>query len=233
MFDKCDHLVFAVKAIQKTDKEFWVVYNSLDRILGTINVVIGNETTAVPGVTLNLETDILNGDLDQGYIIKPLFNTFAVSHKGSKIVASSCGNIGHTDKFVFFSNDSTARQEYYTNVLRMWDLSDAHADWISDKSCSPVPLVEINPVLAKLLNPDPLPSEKCGDPEGYLVAAIEFSQNDRFVAMILITKDYGQTYSTFMSICDSETLQPLWTMNSVVGYNCPNLPNRGGIILSH
>ena len=237
----CDHPVTALKAFKPAQKggEMWVVYSSMDRFIRTVHVTslgaASGSGTAPPkasrGVTFSLETEVLHARFpSHSTTRRPPFGwtTFTVSRDG-RLGASAYGQVGSRSQFHYCTAPDynkrrikrNLQRKYFRSVFRMWDLWAGHEQWSADQACAPQPLAEIEPVLTEFAGeePDREPSEKNWHPGGYYVGAIAFSPDDRYLVMALLTEDDGETLSPFLSIRDSVTLQTVWAMNNVIGFN--------------
>ena len=237
----CDHPVTALRAFKpiQLGGDMWVVYSSMDRFIRTVHVTslgaASGAGTAPPrashGVTFSLETEVLDAKCPtHSTTRRPPFGwtTFTVS-RDWRLAASAYGQVGSRSQFHYCTApDYNKRRikrsllrKYFRSVFRMWDLRAAHEQWSADQACALEPLAEVEPVLVEFAGgePDKEPSEKNWHPGGYYVGALAFSPDDRYLVMALLTEDDGETLSPFLSVRDFVTLQTVWTMNNVIGFN--------------
>ena len=225
----CDHSVHSLKIFRSSPESFCIVYNSLDYQLRTINVCLEEVPKATHGISLSLETKSIHSKAPryQTVLRPPLGrNTFAISKDG-RVAGSAHGQIASRGTIHYCTKPDFTRKikrsiprKYYSSVFKLWDLDEAISALEDDESLdSPQPIIEIEPVLASLVEPDPEQSEKNSHPGGYYVSNIAFSPDDQFIVIVLLAEDDGETYSPFMSICDSHTMQNLWAINNVIGLN--------------
>ena len=226
---------------QQSGNDVWVVYSSMDRLIRMVTVTsVGAASGAgagvVPpkvsrGVTFSMETEVLHAKFPiHSTTRRPPFGwtTFTVSRDG-RLAASAYGQVGSRSQFHYCTAPDynkrrikrNLQRKYFRSVFRMWNLRSAHEQWSVDPACAPEPQVEIEPVLAEPAAGEPgrEPSEKNEHPGGYYVCALTFSPDDKYLVMVLLTEDDGETLSPFLSVRDSVTLETVWTMSNVVGFN--------------
>ena len=237
----CDHAVTAVKVLHlpsggRKESDLCVVYSSMDRDVRTV-IVTGlgacGGPTASHGVTLSLETPLLGAKFiaNRRPPHGPV-SAFAVTPSG-RLVASSYGHIASRAKFYKCTDPQykpkikrNLERKFFHSILRMWDLSSAHEQWSHDRECAVQPLLELDPVLAEVVEPDAEPSQKNQSAEGYYVVAMIFTPDAKYLILALLTEDDGDTLSPFLSVRDATTLETVWTMNNVIGFNIlSNLEN--------